>query len=197
LKIWIRITIGAVLGAIFGLIIPVILAIPLAIPLILMEILISTLIGVLLGASAEKLKSALQAAYDDFLDWRANRAQLRPEIEERKELQRAGRVAIKEARKTRKATKKIIVEQEKSLRVIDRIVKKVEAEKEQEVQTEIDQFLEEAAELVNLKQNSDPKLLSDVLQKAKTLKRVRFDKQKRQKALQDLQTAIINLQKAP
>ena len=177
--------------------IPVILVIP-AIPVIPIPVILGAMIGAIIGSSFENLKNAFQETYDDFLNWRAERVQIRPELEERKEIQRVGREAIKKARKARKATGELVAQQEKSLMVINRIVKKVEAEKEQEAQEEIDQRLAEAAEAVRTSQNIvNPALLRDMLQKAEALRKVRFDKQKRQRALQELQTAITSLQQAP
>ena len=194
-----RTAIGLIVGAVVGfLLVLLVPTIPVTIPFIGIFSGALGLIGALLGASIEKLGSAFQKVYDKFLDWRVERVQIRPELEERRELQRAGREAIKEARKTRKATKKLVGQQEKSLKVIDRIVKKVEAGKEKEAQEQIDQLLAEAAETVKEKQGIvDATLLRDIIQKAEALKKVRFNEQKRQRALQDLRTAITNLQQAP
>ena len=201
MNIWIRTFLGAVIGALAGflveLAIPAIPVVVLPIPVVPKGVLIGALLGAFVGALKERLVSALEKTYDDFLDWRANRAQARPELEAHKELQKAGREAIKKARKTRKFTGKLVEQQEKSLKVIDRIVKKVESTQEKEAQEEIDQRLKEAAELVRARETADPTLLQDVLRKAEALRKVRFDKQKRQTALQTLQTAIANLQQAP
>jgi len=176
--------------------IPAIPVIP--IPVIPIPVILGVLVGTVIGVSFEKLKSTFQETYDNFLDWRAERAQIKPELEERKELQRVGREAIKKARRARKAAGELVAQQEKSLMVINRIVKKVEAEKEQEAQEEIDQRLALSAATVNMRQaTADSALLRDVVQKAEALRKVRFDRQKRQRALQELQAAITSLQQAP
>ena len=187
------------MGAIVGLLISMIPAIPvIPIPVIPIPVILGVLVGTVIGASFEKLKSTFQETYDNFLDWRAERAQIKPELEERKELQGVGREAIKKARRARKAAGELVAQQEKSLMVINRIVKKVEAEKEQEAQEEIDQRLALSAATVNMRQaTADSALLRDVVQKAEALRKVRFDRQKRQRALQELQAAITSLQQAP